>query len=230
MRPAGLLGDQGVLVVVGEQVVGTVDQPGDRGPVHPGHLLRRVGDERVPPQPALVGVPLHGLRVVRGDDHQIQPTHLVGDRVRARSAAPRPSPRCRRSRSGRCRRRWCRRTEPCAAVSDTWTGQVSTPCRSSQARYSPKSSPTAADQQRAQAEGGQPEGHVRRDPAALDLQVLHQEATARSCRAAPPPTTRRNGPERSSGGPWRWIRSRRSARPQRNGPRPRSVRRYAGGL
>ncbi len=72
MRPAGLLLEQGGLVLVGEQQVGAVDQAADHLAVGPRQLLGRVGHERVAALPALLGVPDHRGRVVRADDHQVQ--------------------------------------------------------------------------------------------------------------------------------------------------------------
>lgn len=72
MRPAGLLRDQAVLVVIGEQVGRPVDEPLDLRAIHPGHLLGRVGNEVEAPAAALLSVTLHGFRIVRRDHDQIE--------------------------------------------------------------------------------------------------------------------------------------------------------------
>src|SRR5688500_125131 len=72
MRPACLLRDEAVLVVVGEQVRRAVDQLFDLRAVHPGHLLGGIGDEVESPDAALVGVPQHCLRIVRRADDLIE--------------------------------------------------------------------------------------------------------------------------------------------------------------
>ena len=81
MRPASLLCDQAVLVVVGEQIRRPVDQPLDVRAVQPGHLLGRVGDEVDPPAAALVGVPQHRHRIVRRNHHQIEAARPLGNRL-----------------------------------------------------------------------------------------------------------------------------------------------------
>ena len=115
--PAGLLLGQGGLVLVGEQVRRAVDQLPDAGAVHPGDLLPGVGEERVGAGPALLGVPIvRPFRVVRRDDDQVEAAEPAGDRLPARCRGPRASRPRRRTRSGRGRCRWCRRTARCAAA------------------------------------------------------------------------------------------------------------------
>ena len=142
-RPAGLLGDQRGSYSLENRIVRAVDQRPDQVAAAERELLGGVGDEPVAALPALVGVPEHRLGVVRPDQDVVGLADPVDDRLRARSRGPRSSRRRRTRRSGRGRRRWCTRTGRCAGSRETWTESQSTRCRSSQARYSTKSSPTA---------------------------------------------------------------------------------------
>src|SRR4029453_16652178 len=72
VRPAGLLPDEAILVVVGEQVRRPIDQPLDLRSVEPGHLLGRIGEEAKAPTAALLGMPLHSLRIIRRNYDQIE--------------------------------------------------------------------------------------------------------------------------------------------------------------
>ena len=60
-------------------------------------------------------------------------------------------------------------------VSETWTESQSTLCRSSQARYSAKSSPTAPTRIGRQAQVAEAEADVGRATAAAYFQVLDEE-------------------------------------------------------
>ena len=79
--PAGLLGDQAGLVLVGEEDLGAVDERADQVAVAEGELLRRVGEERVAALAALVGVAQHALRVVGADEHVVRGADAVDDRL-----------------------------------------------------------------------------------------------------------------------------------------------------
>ncbi len=79
VRPAGLGLDEALLVLVGEQVRGAVQQYPDLVAVHPGDLLGEVGGERDVPRTALLGVAEHRLRVVGADGDQVESAHPVGD-------------------------------------------------------------------------------------------------------------------------------------------------------
>ena len=97
-------------------------------------------------------------------------------------------------------------------VCETWTAVQSTLCRSSQARYSAKSSPTRPDQHRAQAEAAEPEADVGGAAAAAHLQLLDEEGDRAACRAGRRPGSRRTSPGRTSDGRSRWIRRSAEAR------------------
>ncbi|MGX1300415.1 hypothetical protein RKD35_001903 [Streptomyces albogriseolus] len=77
--PAGLRLDEALLVLVGEEVRGPLQQYPDLLPVHAGDLLGEVGGEGNAPRAALLGVPEHRLRVVGTDGHQVEAAHAVGD-------------------------------------------------------------------------------------------------------------------------------------------------------
>src|ERR1700744_5907944 len=77
--PAGLLLDQGQLVLVGEQVGRAVDQLAGLPGVHPGQLLRRVRRERDTRGGGPGRVPEHRLGVVGADQHQVDPAGPGGD-------------------------------------------------------------------------------------------------------------------------------------------------------
>src|SRR4030095_2426005 len=79
--PAGLLPDEAILVVVGEQVRRPIDQPPDLRSVEPGHLLGRIGDEVKAPTAALFGMPLHSLRIIRRNYDQSEATCPLGNRL-----------------------------------------------------------------------------------------------------------------------------------------------------
>ena len=79
--PAGLLGDEAGLVLVGEEDLGAVDERPDQVAVTEGELLRGVGQEPVAALAALLGVAQHPLRVVRADDHVVGVAHAVHDRL-----------------------------------------------------------------------------------------------------------------------------------------------------
>ena len=108
LGPARLLQQQLPLVVVAEQVAGAVDEAADLRALHAGQLLGRVGGERDPQLAALVGVPEHAVGVVGADQHHVETA--LGAAAPGRSPGPAPSRRRRTTRSGACRRRWCRRT------------------------------------------------------------------------------------------------------------------------
>src|SRR5512133_830419 len=91
VRPARLLSNQSVLVVVGEQVGRPVDQPFDARAVQPGHLLGRVRDEVESPAAAFIGVPQHGLGVIGRDHHQIKIAATFGNRLQLNLARLRHS-------------------------------------------------------------------------------------------------------------------------------------------
>ena len=80
------------LVLVGEQVVGAVDQLADERAVGEGQLLRRVGDERDAAAAALVGVAEHRLGVVGADEHEVEAStaRAIGPSsiIRASAIAP----------------------------------------------------------------------------------------------------------------------------------------------
>src|SRR5262245_23004744 len=77
LGPAGLLLAQRLLVLVGEEIGGTVDETADVD--HAGELLRRVGCERDATGTALIGVPEHAIRVVRADQYQVEAPDPLGD-------------------------------------------------------------------------------------------------------------------------------------------------------
>ena len=174
-RPAGLLGDQRGFVLVGEQDVRAVDQRPDQLAVAERQLLGRVRHEAVAALPALVGVPEHRLGVVRADQDVVGLARPVGDRLEL--DLPRLAHRA--GVEGRDlgvrRSRWCTRSARCAGSGETCTESQSTWCRSSQARYSTKSSPTAPTSTGSQAEVAQAEADVRRAAAAAYLEVVDQE-------------------------------------------------------
>ncbi len=77
--PAGLGLDEPLLVLVGEEVRGAVEQDADLVTVHPRDLLREVGGERDPAGAALLGVAEHPLGVVGADGDEVEAAHAVGD-------------------------------------------------------------------------------------------------------------------------------------------------------
>lgn len=79
VRPAGLGLDEALLVLVGEQVRGAVQQYPDLFAVHTGDLLGEVRGERNVPGATLLRVAEHRLRVVRADEDEVEAADAVGD-------------------------------------------------------------------------------------------------------------------------------------------------------
>ncbi len=72
LAPSGLGLGEVRLVLVGEEVVGAVDELADERAVGEGELLRGVGDERDAAAAALLGVAQHRLGVVGADEHEVE--------------------------------------------------------------------------------------------------------------------------------------------------------------
>jgi hypothetical protein len=78
--PAGLLLGERGLVLVREEIRGSVDELADLGSVHARQLLRRVGGEGVATLAALVGVTQHAIGIGRTDDDEIGLADALHDR------------------------------------------------------------------------------------------------------------------------------------------------------
>ena len=107
--------------------------------------------------------------------HQVETAAARRDRAELDARGPRSSRRRRTTPSARGRRRWCRRTAPCAPPrtrARAWcrrrAARATTRSRASPGRPRPTSSGL-------QAEVAEPERDVRGDAAAADLQVVDEE-------------------------------------------------------
>lgn len=79
--PARLGLDEPLLVLVGEEIRGAVQQYPDLVAVHPGDLLGEVRGEGDAARPALLGVAEHRLGVVGTDEDEVEAVDPVGHRL-----------------------------------------------------------------------------------------------------------------------------------------------------
>ena len=175
LRPARLLQQQVPFVVVGEQICRAVDQRPDLLAGQPGQLLRRVGGEGQTERAAFLGVQEHRVGVVGADDHQIRcapSRHDIGQ-LDVTSL---------RHRTG-IERRDLGHVLVCGADESGRVGGVrhqhAVAVHAVAGEPAPvvvEVLPDGADQRRVSAEDADGVGHVSRDAAAVDHQIVHQEA------------------------------------------------------
>ena len=131
--------------------------------------------KRKSPGPALVGVPLHGLGIVRRDDHQVQAADPVGDRLELDLSRLGHGAGVEGADLGVVGVGGADEPGGVLGLGDVdRPGQHPVPIEPGPVLA--EVLPDRADQQRVEAERRQPEADVGRDAAALDLQVLDQEA------------------------------------------------------
>ena len=175
LRPAGLLQQQVPFVVVGEQVCRAVDQLADLLAGQPGQLLRRVGGEGQAERAALLGVQEHRVGVVGADDHQIRCAPSRYDIGQLDVAGLRHRTGVEGRDLGHVLVRGADESGGVGGVRHQHAVAVHA-VAGEPAPVVVEVLAYRADERRVPAEDADGVGHVSRDAAAVDDQIVHQEA------------------------------------------------------